>query len=251
MSVTTKAPMQWFEDEAFWQTFYPFMFSEQRFAAAPEQVDRVLALSGVQHGAVLDLCCGPARHSALLADKGFAVTAVDRSRFLLNKAREHAAGRPIEFVESDMREFLRPSTFDLAISLFTSFGYFEAPDEDLAVLRNVKTSLKTGGLLIMDVVGKEYLASRSLACHWEQAANGNIFIEHAKVLPGWSRIRNHWLLVEGERAKRFEFEINLYSGQELAHLLRQAGFAEVDLFGSLAGTPYDSTATRLVVRARA
>jgi SAM-dependent methyltransferase len=240
--------MQWFENERFWESFYPSMFSEPRFAAAPGQIDQVLALSGVHGGRVLDLCCGPGRHSAVLAAKGFAVTAVDRSPFLLNKAREHAGDSPIEFVQSDMRDFVRPGAFDLAISLFTSFGYFATPREDLAVLRNVRQSLRPGGVLVMDLMGKECLAARSRH-HWEQLPNGNIFVEHAEVLPGWSRIRNHWMLVEGERAQRFEFEINFYSGQELAGLLKEAGFVSVDLFGSLDGTPYDSAATRLVVRA--
>jgi hypothetical protein len=58
-------------------------------------------------------------------------------------------------------------------------------------------------------------------------------------------------LVQGERTARYDYEHNLYSGQELYALLRSAGFDEVQLFGSLDGTPYDSAATRLVVRALA
>ena len=224
------------------------MFSEQRFAEAVEDVDRVLALSGIASGAALDLGCGPARHSALLAKCGFAVTAVDRSPFLLSKAREHTAGLQIEFVESDMRHFVRPGAFDLALSLFTSFGYFDSPGEDLQVLRNVQASLKPGGVFVIDVVGSEPLAARPFD-RWEQLPNGDIVVAHAEVLPGWTRIRNHWLLVQGDRAQRFEFELNLYSGKELSAMLRQAGFKDVQIFGSLAGTRYDNTATRLVARA--
>jgi len=73
--------MQWFENEDFWQTFYPYMFGEHRMAAAPGEVERVVALSGVVRGRVLDLCCGPARHSLILAQEGFQVTGVDRSPF--------------------------------------------------------------------------------------------------------------------------------------------------------------------------
>jgi SAM-dependent methyltransferase len=240
--------MNWFENDTFWQAFYPAMFSERRIAEAPEQVERVLALAAVTSGAALDLCCGPARHSALLAQRGFSVTAVDRSPFLLSKARERAAGLAIEFVESDMRAFVRPGVFDLAVSLFTSFGYFESPGEDLEVLRNVKASLKPGGVFIIDVLGREPLAARPFD-RWDQLPNGSIVVSHAEVLPGWTRLRNRWLLVEGDRAQRFEFEINLYSGQQLAELLQQAGFSAVQLFGSLAGTPYDATATRLIARA--
>ena len=85
--------MQWFENEAFWETFYDFMFSPARISSAPDEIERVLKLCGVYEGRVLDLCCGPGRHSAVLAQKNFTVTAVDRSPFLLSKAREHTAAR--------------------------------------------------------------------------------------------------------------------------------------------------------------
>lgn len=242
--------MQWFENEAFWQTFYPYMFSERRMAAAAGEVDLVLALSGVTSGAVLDLCCGPARHSQVLVQRGFAVTGVDRSAFLLAKARERTEGTALELVEADMREFVRRGAFDLALSLFTSFGYFQSRDEDLAVLRNIHASLKSGGVLLMDVISKEYVASRPCATNWENWPTGEIHVAHLEVIPGWARLRVQWLLISGEQARRFEFEHNLYSGQELSTLLERAGFTDVQLFGSLDGTPYDSTATRLVARGR-
>jgi SAM-dependent methyltransferase len=241
--------MQWFENEEFWKSFYPWMFRERRFQAAPEEVERVLALSGVREGAVLDVCCGPARHSLLLAQKGFRVTGVDRTKFLLKKARERATGVQIEFVESDARDFLRPGAFDLALSLFTSFGYFETREEDLALLRNIKTNLKKGGVFVIDVMGRECVAANASRVSWEESADGEIFVDRAEILPGWTKVRIHWLLIKGERARRFGFDLNLYSGQELSAVLEEAGFTELQIFGSLAGTPYDRSATRLVARA--
>ena len=238
--------MQWFEDEAFWEALYPYMFGEARWAAAPAEVDRVLALSGVSSGRVLDLCCGPARHSSILAQRGFEVTGVDRSGFLLGKARA-AAG--VELVQCDMRDFVRPGAFDLALSLFTSFGYCEARDEDLAVLRNIHESLQPGGVLVMDVISKEFVISQHSPTRWEELATGATLVQHYDVFPGWGRLHLTWLLVEGERVRRFEFQHNLYSGQELAALLANAGFRDVQLFGNLDGAPYDAAATRLVARA--
>jgi SAM-dependent methyltransferase len=241
--------MQWFEDEEFWRTFYPWIFRERRLQAAPEEVEQVLALSGIHEGAVLDVCCGPARHSVLLAQKGFRVTGVDRSPFLLNKARERAAGVEIEFVQSDVREFLRPGAFDLALNLFTSFGYFATREEDLALLRNVRANLKTGGVFIIDVMGRERVAAMPARVSWDESPDGEILIDRAEILPGWTQVRSHWMLVKGERARRFVFNLNLYSGQELTAALEKAGFTDVRIFGSLTGTPYDASATRLVARA--
>jgi SAM-dependent methyltransferase len=244
--------MQWFENEAFWQTFYPYMFGPQKLAAAAAaEVGKALALSGVERGAVLDLACGPARHSRILAQQGFAVTGVDRSPFLLSKAREHTAGVPVELVEADMREFVRPGAFDLALSLFTSFGYFDTRDEDLIVLRNVRASLKPGGTFVIDVISKEWLIAHGSPTRREEWPTGEIQVSSYDVLPGWGRVRIEWLLIKGDHVRRFTFEHNLYSGQELATMLERAGFADVQLFGSLDGTPYDASATRLVARARA
>ncbi|NQU38448.1 MAG: class I SAM-dependent methyltransferase [Lentisphaerae bacterium] len=49
-----------------------------------------------------------------LAQRGFKVTGVDCSPFMLREARQRArqAKTKVEFVQSDMRDFVRPGTFD-------------------------------------------------------------------------------------------------------------------------------------------
>ena len=81
----------WFENETFWRDCHDFLFPDASFRSRPTEVEQVLALTGVQGGDVLDLCCGPGRHAVSFAKKGFRVTAVDRSAFLLDKAKGHAA----------------------------------------------------------------------------------------------------------------------------------------------------------------
>ena len=80
----------WFENESFWREGYRFMFSDDAFRAASDQVEQIIALTGVSVGHVLDLGCGPGRHAVTLALKGLNVTAVDASPFLLGKAKAHA-----------------------------------------------------------------------------------------------------------------------------------------------------------------
>ncbi len=54
---------EWFDDGALWRDLYPFIFPERRFADAAEEIDKVLALTKIKGGSVLDLCCGPGRSS--------------------------------------------------------------------------------------------------------------------------------------------------------------------------------------------
>ena len=61
--------MEWFENEDFWRDFYQYMFSEERFAAARDEVSRIIELTQVDRGRMLDLCCGPGRHSLEFAQR--------------------------------------------------------------------------------------------------------------------------------------------------------------------------------------
>jgi SAM-dependent methyltransferase len=149
--------MEWFQNEDFCRHCYPYLFPSEQFLAAKEEVSRILALAECEGERVLDLCCGPGRHAVEFARRGFQVTGVDQSPYLVSRARERAseAGVTIEWVSADMRTFVRPAAFDLACSLFTSFGLFRKEEDDLRVLRNIHKSLKEAGVLIIEVVGKE------------------------------------------------------------------------------------------------
>ena len=68
---------EWFENESFWESMYPYMFPPRRFEAAENQVQAILELTAVRGSSVLDLCCGPGRHCVELAKRGFEVTGVE------------------------------------------------------------------------------------------------------------------------------------------------------------------------------
>jgi len=243
---------EWFDDESFWREFYPFMFPERRFAEAGEEIPKLLRLARPPGRSVLDLCCGPGRFSVPLARRGFRVTGVDRTDFLLGKARAAArtAGVRVEWVKQDMRDFVREDSFDLALSMFTSFGYFDDKGEDLAVLRKVLSSLRAGGVLLMDVMGKERIARIFDSTTSETLPDGTLLVQQHEIFDGFSRLRNEWTLVRGGRAKTFRFHHTLYSGQELLALLQEAGFVSVRLYGSLDGCDYGPEAERLVAVSR-
>lgn len=249
--VAMKDTTSWFEDEHFWESTYPFIFLAERFAAAEAEVTELAKLTGSPFCRVLDLCCGPGRHSIPLARLGAKVTAVDRSLFLLEKARSRAESEKldIEWVQEDMRSFVRPDAFDLAINLFTSFGYF-GDQEDLTVLRNVFRSLAPGGFFIIDLMGKEIIARGFAPSAVEKRPDGSIWVSTREIIDDWYRIRTQWFLIRDQKVTETSFDTALYSGRELADLLKKAGFDNVKLFGSLQGTPYDLKAQRLVAVAR-
>jgi SAM-dependent methyltransferase len=249
---TVRRKKEWFDDEAFWRELYPFMFSARRIAEADGQMAKVVALTKPAGKAVLDLCCGPGRCSIALAKKGFRVTGVDRTAYLLNKGRAkgRAAGVSVEWVQNDMRDFVRPGAFGLVINMFTSFGYFEDKREDVTVLENMFASLRPGGACLIEVLGKERLAKVLQATTSSELPDGTVVVERHKIFDDWTRIGNEWLILRNGRVKTFKFHHTIYSGQELRDRLEWAGFVDVRLYGNLDGDEYGPDAERLIAIGR-
>jgi len=242
----------WHEDDTFWETWDEVMFSRQRWEGTPAEVDGIISLLNIQPGMrVLDLGCGVGRHSLELARRGFHVVGVDRTGKYLEQARERARteGLEVEFVQEDMRVFSRQDAFDAVINMFTSFSYFEDPDEDRHVVVNIFNSLKPGGVFLLETHGKEVLARIFMERNWEEV-DGILWLQERKVSQNWGWMWNRWIMVKGNERIEREISHRLYSATEMVSLLKGCGFTSVDVYGSLGGSPYDHPARRMVVVAK-
>jgi SAM-dependent methyltransferase len=250
--MTTRRKKEWFDDDSLWRDMYPFMFPPKRFADAILEVDKFITLVAPRGKNVLDLCCGPGRNSIPLAKCGFKVTGVDRTKYLLDKAKAKAkaAKVKIEWVQADMRDFVRPESFHLVLSMFTSFGYFDDKHEDVNILRNMFASLRRSGVCLIDVMGKERLAKIFQPTTADVGPDGTIFVQRHEIFDDWTRIRNEWILIRKGRTKSFRFHHTIYSGQELKDLMTGVGLVDVKLYGDLDGGAYGSNAQRLIAVGR-
>ncbi len=246
--MTKRQEKDWYDDDWFWETFGPTMFGQKRWEDAPKEVDELILLLGIKSGSViLDLCCGQGRHSLELARRGFRVTGVDRTTSYLSEAKKRAKadGLHIEFIEEDMRKFSRAEGFDVVINMFTAFGYFEDLAEDKRVLSNIFSSLRKGGKLIIDVMGKEILARIFCERDWQEQDEFFV-LQERKVSQNWSRMENRWILLKNGRQYETKFSHRLYSATELLGLLTDSGFSCINIYGDLTGAEYDHNAKRLI-----
>jgi SAM-dependent methyltransferase len=242
---------EWFDNDALWRDLYPFMFSPDRFSDAAIETKQAIKLAKPRGKAVLDLCCGPGRCAIPLAKRGFAVTGVDRTKFLLDKARSFAkrSHTRVEWIQADMRDFVRPGAFDLVLNLYTSFGYFDNKEQDVQVLRNMRENLKPGGKCVIEVAGKEFLARNLNTTRHELLLNSHKdtrLVRSEEVFDDWSRVRVEWILIRNGTAKTFRFHFTIYSGQELKDRLAIAGFRNVKLYGNFDGDEYGPATKRLI-----
>jgi SAM-dependent methyltransferase len=236
-----------------WEQIAPVMFDDRRFGEARAEVELALALLELDPpAAILDLACGPGRHVLELARRGYRVTGVDATLPLLETAASLARreGLDVELVHDDMRHFRRPAGFDAVLSMATSFGYFEDPDDDLEVLENVHASLRGGGALLMELMGKEVVARTLKGRAWQEE-HGMFLLTEQRVRDAWTWADNRLVLIDGNVRQEFVLSHRLYSAAELVALLESAGFTSTEVFGDLTGAPYDEASTRLVALAAA
>ncbi len=242
----------WYNKDEFWLTFESILFNQKRLADTASQVDHIIKLLQIKEDAkMLDLCCGIGRHSLELSRRGFKVTGVDRTKSYLDKAKNQAKseGLKIEFVHDDMRTFCRADAFDVVVNIFTSFGYFEDLEDDRKVVNNVFRSLKSGGKFLIEAEGKEILARKFRERDWNKI-DEYIILEDRKLINNWEKIESRWIILKDDQRIEHKLILRLYSAVEINSLLKQCGFSDVKVYGSLEGIDYDHRAKRLVVVAQ-
>jgi len=98
---------------------------------------------------VLDLCCGAGHLSALLADAGHAVTGVDISGGLLERARRRAP--TATFVQGDIRDLDVGGAFDVAVCALDSLNHLADGAQLRRAFEGIAAALRPGGGLLFDV----------------------------------------------------------------------------------------------------
>ena len=244
----------WFENEAFWVQYAPVMFDRARWAEAPTVAQEILKIAGiqqeqVQHTHILDAGCGLGRIAVELAACGAQVTGVDLIKPFLEAAADSAEAErvEIEWVQADLRNFIRPAAFDLAINVYTSFGYTDTIEEDSAIIRNIAQSLKPGGLFILEMLGREIAVRDFITGEWFKRAGYTVITEFS-VVGAWEGLRSRWMLYTETGLKSdHTFVQRLYAATELRRLMLEAGFHTVEIYGDFDCSPYNEKARTMVL----
>lgn len=249
--------MHWFEDAEFWDLTASYIFPESRLRAGSEEIDAIDGLLrreagvGFDAGArVLDVPCGPGRHSVALAGRGCIVTGFDLTEAHLKEAETAAseAGVSLSLHQGDMYKTEFGGPFDIALNLFTSLGYTCDEADDIRFLRSVYDSLRPGGSLVVDSLGKEVLA-RILEPVRYFTAGGWVAKSTVTIEESWRVARTTMELTRDGEDRTVEFRHLIYGASDLIRVMGAAGF-DVSVFGGYDGCAYDNEALRLVAIGR-
>jgi SAM-dependent methyltransferase len=167
---------------------------------------------------VLDVCCGMGRHARALAQRGYAVTGVERDTAAIARARGLGGGPA--YVHADVRDYAPPRrACDLVVLMSQSFGYFDAPsNRDL--LKRLADGLREGGRMILDLWNPEFFEVHQGTRDFELASGSVREQKHVEK----GRLFVH-LDYPGGGADDFEWQ--LFTPAEMRTLAEAAGLSLV------------------------
>lgn len=232
---------------------------ERHGAATRQAAERAAQLDwfqeqlGLRPGSrVLDLTCGPGLYAVALAERGMHVTGVDFSPASIAYARELAVaagvGDRCRFIETDVRDY-EPERegYDAALFLYGQLAVFPC-EAAAALLSKVASALRPGGRLVVELLDPARV-DKSDSSWW--------FTDDTGLWGGRPFLHlgeRRWNAAERASVERYIIlhlesgvmdEIILcdqtYEAEEMAGMMRAAGFSEVKSFAAWAGLPlYDA-----------
>jgi SAM-dependent methyltransferase len=219
-----------------------------------------------KYRSILDVACGNGRLHPFLRKFGFEVFGVDSSQELIEEVRRKFPKYAKNYIIADMRKFDLKREFDVALSWFTSFGYFE-DKENLIVLKNINKHLREKGLLLLDIPNAP-VRMKEIQSHPIFLLKQGNFLEIVENKIENSGKQKFWILKQTfyviER-KNFPTRMNvlllkflrkekrrvrLYSLQKITKLLKQADFKVIKVFDSMSFNPINEKTRQMLVVAQ-
>ena len=143
-----------------------------------------------------------------------------------------------------MRELFRTNVYQLAVNLFTSFGYFANENDNLLALRSAVLALKPGGVFVLDFFNPEKVKIGEMKS-LDKKVDGIDFKISKKVEQGFI-VKDIRFSANGADHHFIE-TVQLIPQQKFIQYFEKTGLHILHTFGNYALQPYDpQTSDRLI-----
>jgi SAM-dependent methyltransferase len=231
----------WFGED--YLRVYPHRDSEE----ARAQVDaatKLLPLS--REDTILDLGCGNGRHAVELAKRGYHVACLDLSMVLLRLARKNSKAYPLSFIRADMRHMPFTGAFDVVVSFFTTFGYFDSDSENLQTLLSMANALRPGGKFLQDYLNKPFVID-NIVPYDESKRHGMHIVQERQYNRRKERIEKKITIRSSGEVREYFESVRLYTLEEMDGLIAKTDLELQRTCGDFDGRPYAPTSPRLIL----
>lgn len=230
---------QWFDEN------YLALYHHRDRDDAEKQARLIInTLQISQDAAILDLACGEGRYTALFKELGYHITGLDLSEILIQRGKEKYPN--LDLKVGDMRSIR--GTFDLILSLFTSYGYFEADEENEKVLVSVYKALNPGGVFWLDFLNAQHVQNQLTPQSISQLTPEIQVLENRKIENG--RIVKDICFKNDGMEKCYQESVRLFTRQQLEDMFHCIGFDVGNIFGDYQGQPWTTESPRTIIVVR-
>ncbi len=195
---------------------------------------------------VLDVGCGFGRHAVELSGYGLNVYCMDLSDVLIKKARDFTDSAYIHPVRADMRYIPFKPQIDTVFNFFTSFGYFETDAENVGVLHQFSTALKSGGYLFLDYFNFQRIIA-TLVTQDKKKINGMTVVQKRWFNKKNCRIEKDIFVQKNGTVQKYHESVRAYTLGELEKYFSDTGLQCVATFGDYDGSDYTPMSPRLLM----
>ncbi|MCA9405685.1 MAG: methyltransferase domain-containing protein [Candidatus Omnitrophica bacterium] len=188
---------------------------------------------------ILDVCCGQGRHVLEFIEQGYPhASGLDRSRFLIQKARTTARKKNLEvkFKEGDARKLpFADCSFDCVTLLGNSFGYFETVYDDIRVLKEVFRVMRPWGKILIDITDGNYMAQNFRDRSWEWIDKTHFVCRERSLSSDKQRLISREIISHAQKGVIVDqfYAERLYSQEDLTTLLTDVGFQDITCHGQI------------------
>lgn len=199
---------------------------------------RHFGYAGIPVRTVVDLACGTGSLAVSLSGRGYEVIGADASGEMLSVAAQKAQGManaPV-FICQDMTRLDLYGTVDAAVCCLDSVNYLTKPKDLQKMFRRVSLFLNPGGVFVFDIHTRLKLERLGDRCFTDETEDvfcawRSFYSEKRRlatfVIDLFERREDVWLRSTEEHFER------AYEPEEIAGLLRSAGFGKIKCFGNL------------------
>ncbi|MGM0477586.1 MAG: class I SAM-dependent methyltransferase [Bacteroidota bacterium] len=224
--------------------YYHILYKHRDYKEAERFINNLvndLRLTGDEQ--CLDLACGKGRHSIFLNKLGLDVTGVDLSHNSIEAAKEFENER-LRFDVHDMRKPYQTNAFDVVFNLFTSFGYFDRQEDNLAVVQSIVEMLKDGGVAVIDFMNVEKSIANLVPS--ETKTIDGIEFSIRRTFDG-DYIKKDIAFEDNGQSFQFQERVQALRPADFEALFEKAGLEVKEVYGDFSLRPFDpATSDRLI-----
>ncbi|MFF2907198.1 class I SAM-dependent methyltransferase [Paenibacillus sp. NPDC057934] len=238
---------QWYERS--FGTDYLVVYKHRDWKNAYREVVNMARWLQVTQGTkMLDVGCGMGRHALSLAGLGCKVTGIDLSEELLQKAQDHDTEGEVAWKRADMRELpFENGEFEVAVNLFTSFGYFDLDADNLQALQEMHRVLQPEGRFLIDFLNPEYVRSTLVPESFRVDTETGWGISESRIIDNNIVKKNISIIPQDKPHRHYSEQVKLYDLSWFQAAFREVGFEMTALYGDYDGSEYSTHSKRMIM----